>query len=223
MKELVFKMQEHYESMRKDDKVQKLYRYFRNKKYLVLFLKQYCGLISNMKSISLLTDAGNVEDSFTIFRKYLETYFIMMSIIEHPDLVEDYIQHDFYIGMKVCKKDRDKIRSFCEGKPDGFLEYGYLEKYVEIDDDFRYTSKTVAEIANVSNFHYWYKMCNNFVHNNLTSVNVDLGDGKETVIQACKKTIDYMCNKINQIILWLYDMYLYKYNLNTINDKKMEF
>lgn len=97
-------MQEHYELMRETDNVQKLYSYFKNKKYLVLFLKQYNGLITNMKSIALLVDIGNVEDSFTIFRKYLETYFIMMSIIEHPDLVENYIQHDVYIGMKVCKK-----------------------------------------------------------------------------------------------------------------------
>lgn len=201
MQELVIKMQEHYELMRETDNVQKLYSYFKNKKYLVLFLKQYNGLITNMKSIALLVDIGNVEDSFTIFRKYLETYFIMMSIIEHPDLVENYIQHDVYIGMKVCKKNLDKINAFCDGKQDGFLEYGYLEKYVEIDDNFKYTSRVVAEIANVSNFYYWYKMCNNFVHNNLTSVNVDLSDGKEVIIQACIKTMDYMCNKINQILI----------------------
>lgn len=200
MQELVIKMQEFYELMRKDDNVQKLYKYFRNKKYLVLFLKQYNGLISNIKSIELLVNAGNLEDSFTIFRKYLETYFIMMSIIEHPELVEDYIQHDIYIAMKACKKNHNKIKAFCDGKPDGFLEYGYLEKYVEIEDDFKYTLKTVAEIANISNFHYLYKMCNNFVHNNLTFVNVDFGDGKETVIQACTKTIDYMCSKICSIL-----------------------
>ena len=103
--------------------------------------------------------------------------------------------HDIYIAKKVCKKDRDQVKSFCDGKPEG-----YLEKYVEFEEDFKYTSKTIAEIANVPQFYCWYKMCNNFVHNNLTSINVDLGVGKETIVQASSKTVDYMYDKIIDII-----------------------
>jgi hypothetical protein len=166
-------MQEELKPMRDDANIQKLYKYFKNKTYLVLFLKQFNGLIINLKSIELLVNANNIEDALTISRKYLETYFIMMSIIEHPVLVESYVKHDIYIGKKVCKKDLNEVKSFCSGKPDGYLEYGYLEKYVDIDDDFKYTTKIVAEVGNVLNFHIWYKMCNNFVYNNLTSVSVN--------------------------------------------------
>ena len=200
MNDILISMQEELKLMRDDSNIQKLYKYFKNKTYLVLFLKQYNGLIINLKSIELLVNANNIEDALTIFRKYLETYFIMMSIIEHPDLVESYVKHDIYIGKKVCKKDLKEVKSFCSGKPDGYLEYGYLEKYVDIDDDFKYTTKIVAEVGNVLNFHIWYKMCNNFVHNNLTSVSVDSKDALESLLQVVEKTTSHLKNKIGNIL-----------------------
>lgn len=200
MNDIIIMMKEKVSIMREDSNIQKLYKYFKNKTYLVLFLKQYNGLITNLISIDLLINANNIEDALTIFRKYLETYFIMMSIIEHPDLVDSYVRHDIYISKKACKKDLNEVKSFCSGKPDGFLEYGYLEKYVDVDDDFKYTTKVVAEVGNVFNFHIWYKMCNNFVHNNLTSVNVDLSDGKETLLQGVEKTSNLLNKKINKIL-----------------------
>ena len=200
MNDILISMQEELKLMRYDSNIQKLYKYFKNKTYLVIFLKQYNGLIINLKSIDLLVNASNVEDALTIFRKYLETYFIMMSIIEHPDLVESYVKHDIYIGKKVCKKDLNEVKSFCSGKPDGYLEYGYLEKYVDIDDDFKYTTKTVAEVANVLNFHVWYKMCNNFVHNNLTSVSVDSKDALSSLINGIDQTTSLLKSRINGII-----------------------
>lgn len=200
MNDIIISMQEKLKKMRDDSNIQKLYKYFKNKTYLVLFLKQYNGLINNILSIDALVKINNIEDALTIFRKYLETYFILMSIIEHPDLVEKYIKHDFYISKKVCKTDLKEIRAFCSGKPDGYLEYGYLEKYVDIDDDFKYTTKTVAEVANVLNFHVWYKMCNNFVHNNLTSVSVDSKDALESLLQGVEKTTSLLMKKIDEIL-----------------------
>jgi len=200
MNDIIIMMKEKVSFLREDSNIQKLYKFFKNKIYLVLFLKQYNGLITNLVSIDLLINVNNIEDALTIFRKYLETYFIMMSIIEHPDLVDSYVKHDIYISKKACKKDVKEVKAFCSGKPDGFLEYGYLEKYVEVDDDFKYSTKVVAEVGNVSNFHVWYKMCNNFVHNNLTSVNVDLSDGKETLLQGVEKTSNLLNEKINKIL-----------------------
>ena len=200
MNDIIIMMKEKVSIMREDSNIQKLYKYFKNKTYLVLFLKQYNGLITNLSSIDSLINVNNIEDALTIFRKYLETYFIMMSIIEHPDLVDSYVKHDIYISKKVCKKDLKEVKAFCSGKPDGFLEYGYLEKYVDVDADFKYSTKVVAEVANVSNFHIWYKMCNNFVHNNLTSVNVDLSDGKETLLQGVEKTSNLLNEKIDKIL-----------------------
>jgi hypothetical protein len=200
MNDILISMQEELKPMRDDSNIQKLYKYFKNKTYLVLFLKQYNGLIINLKSIELLVNANNIEDALTISRKYLETYFIMMSIIEHPVLVESYVKHDIYIGKKVCKKDLNEVKSFCSGKPDGYLEYGYLEKYVDIDDDFKYTTKIVAEVGNVLNFHIWYKMCNNFVHNNLTSVSVNSKDALESFVQGVERTTSYLKNRIENIL-----------------------
>lgn len=200
MNDVIIMMQEELTLMRDDINIQKLYKYFKNKTYLVLFLKQYNGLINNLLSINALINISNVEDALTIFRKYLETYFIMMSIIEHPDLVETYIKHDTYISKKVCKKDLNEVKTFCSGKPEGYLEYGYLEKYIDIDDDFKYTTKVVAEVGNVSNFHIWYKMCNNFVHNNLTSVSVDSKDALESLLQGIKRTTSLLISKINNIL-----------------------
>ena len=200
MNDIIIMMKEKVSFLREDSNIQKLYKFFKNKIYLVLFLKQYNGLITNLVSIDLLINVNNIEDALTIFRKYLETYFIMMSIIEHPDLVDSYVKHDIYISKKACKKDIKEVKAFCSGKPDGFLEYGYLEKYVEVDEDFKYSTKVVAEVGNVSNFHVWYKMCNNFVHNNLTSVNVDLSDGKETLLQGVEKTSNLLNEKINKIL-----------------------
>ena len=189
-----------YDEMRKDENIQKLYRYYKDKKYLVLLFKQINGLIKNLKSISALIDIDNIEDSFTIFRKYLETYFIIMSIAEHPDLTGDYIIHDKYLSMKACKKDMNKVKSFSDGKPDGFLEYGYLDKYLTIDSDFKYTARRAAEVANVIEYSDYYKMCNNFVHNNLTSVNVDLKDGKKIIINSVIDTIEKIEKKIYSIL-----------------------
>ena len=73
--------------MKVENNVQKLYHYFENKNYILIFINQYNNLLTNMKSITLLEEAGNLNDGFTILRKYLETYFIMMSVIVHPDLV----------------------------------------------------------------------------------------------------------------------------------------
>jgi hypothetical protein len=68
MNDILISMQEELKLMRDDSNIQKLYKYFKNKTYLVLFLKQYNGLIINLKSIELLVNANNIEDALTIFR-----------------------------------------------------------------------------------------------------------------------------------------------------------
>ena len=44
--------------------------YFKNERYLYILIKQYNGLINNVKSIDALLQLDNAEDAFTIFRKY---------------------------------------------------------------------------------------------------------------------------------------------------------
>ena len=43
-------------------------RYFKNERYLYILIKQYNGLINNVKSIDALLQLDNAEDAFTIFR-----------------------------------------------------------------------------------------------------------------------------------------------------------
>ena len=52
MNEIIISMQEQLQLMRDDSNIQKLYKYFKNKTYLVLFLKQYNGLIINLIEVS---------------------------------------------------------------------------------------------------------------------------------------------------------------------------
>ena len=188
-------------TIQSDDNIQRLYRYFKSKDFLVIFVKQYENLTINVKSISLLVEAGSIKDAYTIFREFLETYFIMMSLIAHPDLTDEYVKHNEMLSRKACKKDLDIVRAFSEGKPDNYLEYGYLEKYIDHNQsDFKYSAKSAAIVGDVLQFHWYYKMSNNFVHNNLTSVKVDQAKGKETLIKAVKETTDLMNSKIELII-----------------------
>ncbi len=182
------------------DNIQILYHYFKNKNYIVVFKKQLIKLASNLDSIKLLIDNNFIEDAFTIFRKYLETYFVLLSVFEHPEIVNEYLEHDKYLGLKACKKGLNLVRAFCNGKPEGYLEYGYLERFVEDEEDFKYTTRFVAKIARVEQFHYLYKMSNNFVHNNLTSVNMNLEDGKNVLINSFKDTTNFLVGKIEMIL-----------------------
>lgn len=188
------------EFLNNQDTIQALYHYFKNKNYLVIFKKQLIKLSSNLDSIMLLIDNNFIEDAFTIFRKYLETYFILMSVLEHPEVVDEYLENDKYLGLKACKKDLNLVRAFCNGKPDGYLEYGYLERFVEDDEDFKYTTRFVAKVAGVEQFHCLYKMSNNFVHNNLTSVNMNLEDGKKTLYKAIEDTTMHLIRKFEIIL-----------------------
>lgn len=193
-------MKSQFNELRKQENVNKLYKYFQNKEYLVLFLKQYEVLISNLKSICILVDSNLIEDAFTIFRKLLETYFTLMSILNHPDLVTDYLIHNKYIVDKVTNKKRKEINEIRKNHPDGYIEYGYIEKYIKDTKYDKFTMRRLAEVAGVEEYYEYYNKCNNFVHNNLTSINVDLKKAKEALYFEIDNTINSLINKVNTII-----------------------
>ena len=65
-------------------------------------------------------------------------------------------------------------RQFYKGKPDGFLQYGFIEEYVDTTaDDFRYSIRTIAEASNIVSYYDWYRVSNNFVHNNTANLNIE--------------------------------------------------
>ncbi len=200
MNDEIIKMSDFLESLKIN--INRLNSYFKNERYLYILIKQYNGLIGNIKSINALLQIDNPEDAFTIFRKYLETYLIMMSVLKNKQIVDLYVEHDKFIGKKVCKIDINEVKKYCLGKPDGFLEYGYLESVIDTTrHDFKYTMR---DVANASNLYYFYdkgyRTSNNFVHNNLTSVNVNISDLKNKIIELCKNSISIMIEEYSKIL-----------------------
>lgn len=200
MIQILNEMKEKYTFLRNDDNVQKVYHYFKDKKYIAIFYKQFNCLISNLNSIEILVNANSIEDAFTIFRKYLETYFTLMSVINHPDLVQEYLKHDQYITNKLMGYSKNEIKELRLNHIDGFIEYGYIDKYLNERDFDKYTMHQVAKVAGVEKFYNYYKKCNNFVHNNLTSVNVNLKDAESALSKYITNTIKYLLNEINKVI-----------------------
>lgn len=194
-------MKEKYTFLRNDDNVQKLYHYFKDKKYMAIFFKQFNCLISNLNSIEILVNANSIEDAFTIFRKYLETYFILMSVINHPDLVQEYLKHDQYITDKVMGYDKNKIKELRTNHIDGFIEYGYIDKYLTERNFDKYNIHQVSKVASVEKYYIYYKKCNNFVHNNLTSINVNLEEAKYALEKGVNNTVKHLLFEINKIII----------------------
>lgn len=169
-------------------------------KSISLYFKQFSCLISNLNSIEILVNANSIEDAFTIFRKYLETYFTLMSVINHPDLVRKYLKHDQYITNKVMGYNKNEIKELRANHLDGFIEYGYIDKYLNEREFDKYNIHQVAEVAGVEEFYIYYKKCNNFVHNNLTSINVNLEDAKEALEKGINRTEKYLLDSLNKII-----------------------
>lgn len=200
MNQILNEMKEKYTFLRNDDNVQKLYHYFKDKKYIAIFFKQFNCLISNLNSIEILVNANSIEDAFTIFRKYLETYFILMSVINHPDLVQEYLKHDQYITDKVMGYNKNKIKELRTNHIDGYIEYGYIDKYLTERNFDKYNIHQVSKVAGVEKYYIYYKKCNNFVHNNLTSINVNLDDAKDALEKGVNNTVKYLLCVINNII-----------------------
>ena len=200
MIDYILKMEEFYNQIKNN--INQYNRYFKNERYLYILIKQYNGLISNIKSINALLQIDNPEDAFTIFRKYLETYLIMMSVLKNKQIVNLYVEHDKILGKKVCKLDVNEVKQYCLGKPDGFLEYGYLESVIDTSrEDFKYTMRDVAKAANLYYFYdKGYRISNNFVHNNLTSVNINTNDLKQKLIELCINSINIMIEEYSKIL-----------------------
>lgn len=175
--------------------------YYGNQFYVLILLRQYDRLLINMKSINALINIGSIEDAYTIFRKYLETLSIIMSVYENKSVVDSYMLHDSYIGFKACGEKKEEIRAFIANKPEGYLEYGYLEKVVDASSsDFKYTLKTVCKAAQLDEYYQWYRLCNNFVHNNLSSVNIDSLEGKTKLIEKCYKSFTLLKAKLKIVV-----------------------
>ncbi|MGM9972234.1 MAG: DUF5677 domain-containing protein [Anaeroplasmataceae bacterium] len=178
--------------------------YFNDNAYISYFKRQYNSIYKNALSIDSLLKIGNIEDAFSIFRKYIETYILMNSILVNPNIADRFLLHEKYLSYKATNQNNYELRNFYKDKPDGYLQYGFIESLVEIkDEDYKYTIKEVASVGNIAEYYEWYRLSNNFVHNNTTGLKVDVCDGTRKIKELVKVSSDRFINKLKEIIIRL--------------------
>ena len=201
MRKIIEKMKTAYKDICSKQFDDTFSEYFNDPKFINIFKKQYYSMIKNSMSIEALLSIGNLEDAYTIFRKYIETYILSISVLENPNVANKFLIHDKYLSYKATNTNISELREFYKDKPDGYLQYGYLEDIVDSSDpDFRYSIRTVAEASNVLEYYDWYRISNNFVHNNVNNVSIDMEDGIEKLIGLMRISSDYFIKRLMDII-----------------------
>ena len=170
-----------------------------SKPFIVLLPRMLSKMLSNLKSMDSLLAIDEVEDAYTIFRKMLETFFLVESVLVNPQIARTYIIHEDKLSKKVMNNYRtDEVKAFIEGKPDGYLEYGFVEQLVDTSEEgFKYTIKTVANAAGVGDLYKWYRVTSNFVHNNLTQFKINKPDLSAKLITMCDTVTTKLLETIN--------------------------
>ena len=176
-----------------------LYKQTQTKRYLVILEWQIDKISDNLNTIDCLLEKEYIEDAYTIFRKMLETFFLVESVLVNPQIARTYIIHEDKLSKKVMNNYRtDEVKSFVEGKPDGYLEYGFVERLVDTSEEgFKYTIKTVANAAGVGDLYKWYRVTSNFVHNNLTQFKINKPDLSAKLITMCDTVTTKLLETIN--------------------------
>ena len=176
-----------------------LYKQTQAKRYLVILEWQIDKISDNLNTIDCLLEKEYIEDAYTIFRKMLETFFLVESVLVNPQIARTYIIHEDKLSKKVMNNYRtDEVKAFVEGKPDGYLEYGFVEQLVDTSEEgFKYTIKTVANAAGVGDLYKWYRVTSNFVHNNLTQFKINKPDLSAKLITMCDTVTNKLLETIN--------------------------
>ena len=176
-----------------------LYKQTQTKRYLVILEWQIDKISDNLNTIDCLLEKEYIEDAYTIFRKMLETFFLVESVLVNPQIARTYIIHEDKLSKKVMNNYRtDEVKAFVEGKPDGYLEYGFVEQLVDTSEEgFKYTIKTVANAAGVGDLYKWYRVTSNFVHNNLTQFKINKPDLSAKLITMCDTVTNKLLETIN--------------------------
>ncbi len=155
-------------------KQRELFSRIKSKEYIVFLGFKVERLRANVESIYILNDHQIIEDAYTILRKFIETYMFIMINVKKPELITKYLYHNQMLTLKIINKKIYQVKEFTKGKPDGFLEYGFVESLVDsTQQGFKYTMHTIAKIAEQEKYYRWYKICSNFVHNNLNNLKVN--------------------------------------------------
>jgi len=204
MREILAKMKETYKDIYSKQFEQMFQNYFDDKSYIDVFCRQYYSMLKNVESIDALLKIQNYEDAFTIFRKYIETFILSYTILKYPNISSKFLLHDKYLTLKSQGEMSYDDRQFYKGKPDGFLQYGFIEEYVDTTSpDFRYSIRTIAEASNIVSYYDWYRVSNNFVHNNTANLNIEAKDAytkiREMISESSDKMIDFLKDIIKKM------------------------
>lgn len=201
MRGIIAKMTEAYKDIYSKQFEDMFKSYFSTPQYIKIIRVQYYSMIMNCKSIEALIKIQNLEDAYSIFRKYIETYILMYSVVTHPDIADKFVLHTEYLLQKSQGGLNYDVRNILKDKPDGYLQYGYLEKYINTNtDDFRYSLKTVAEVSGIEKFYQWYQITNNFIHNNTMNLSVNANEGSEKLVSMIKETEKQFIDTLKDII-----------------------
>lgn len=201
MKKIINDMLAVYKDMQSEQFYNLFSKYFSDATFIETLKNQYASMIRNVKSIDALLSISNLEDAYTIFRKYIETYILSISVIENSDCASKFIKHNTLLTYKANGVNLDMVRSFYKDKPDGFLQYGYIEDKVDsTEEDFRYSIRTVASVSNVIEYYDWYRISNNFVHNNTSGMSIDLEDGINKLISLIRISSEHYIKRLLSII-----------------------
>ncbi len=208
MREILGKMKETYKDIYSKQFEQMFSSYFDDSTYIDVFCRQYYSMLKNVESIDALLKIHNTEDAFTIFRKYIETFILSFAVIKHPNIAHKFLVHDKYLQLKTQGELSYEDRQFYKGKPDGFLQYGFIEECIDTtSDDFRYSIRSVADASGISSYYDWYRISNNFVHNNTANINVDIEEAysklKEMIKESSDKLIDFLKDIIKKMSVGL--------------------
>lgn len=77
-----------------------LYKQTQAKRYLVILEWQIDKISDNLNTIDCLINKEYIEDAYTIFRKMLETFFLVESVLVNPQVARTYIIHEDKLSKK---------------------------------------------------------------------------------------------------------------------------
>ncbi len=169
----------------------KIFFRIKSKEYIVHAVLKIEKMIENHQSINILINNNLIEDSYTILRKFLETYFFISVNLVNPSIIPTYLEHEKMLTLKVVGASLDDVKKYTYGKPDGFLEYGFVQDLVQMNSPgFKFTIKSVADAGGQYQYYKWYKICSSFVHNNLNQVKMNKESLKEKIIVMINQLVD---------------------------------
>lgn len=182
-----------------------LKNYFDDSKYLFnLYLEGF----KSLKAFCILIGNCLISQSHAVLRMAVENVSAVKILEEHPELLEEYIEHlKFRFQIKDSKAQRKKIIEHYKEKISlgprnalDYLDYGWIST-ISYKNDFGYHSflKTAGLDKEPNDIYQWIDTINMWVHGTLTFANVTGNFGDDVIEYAhilseiAAKLFDFLC------------------------------